>query len=174
MRTTLYAGDRVLACDGVAPPAEALVVRDGRVAAVGARAAIARLAGAGAEQVDVRGATILPGLVDTHPHALDFGAFGESPVDIADARSHDDIVARAATPPPGEWTMTTPVGEPHYFIRANRRFPGLSRRCQVRSAPPLRIEAPAAHRALRRHEGGGRRSMRRAGGRLARGRIARS
>src|SRR5438094_536718 len=82
-------------------------------AAVGPRDAMPRLVGATAEIVDVRGATVMPGLVDTHPHVLHFGAFAEPLVDIADARSHDDIVARirarAATTPPGEWIMTTPV-----------------------------------------------------------------
>jgi predicted amidohydrolase YtcJ len=125
MTATVYVGGRVLVCDDTTPPAEALVVRDGRVAGAGARDAMVRLAGAGAERVDVRGATILPGLVDTHPHVLHFGAFAEPLVDIADARSHDDIVkrirARAATTPPGEWIMTTPVGEPHYFVRRSWR-----------------------------------------------------
>ena len=43
--------------------------------------------------VDVRGATILPGLVDTHPHVLHFGVFAHPLVDLSDARSHDDIVS---------------------------------------------------------------------------------
>src|SRR5262245_31278292 len=121
MAAILYCGGRVLPCDGVTPAAEALLVRDGRIAAVGPREAMTRLGGADAEHVDVRGATVLPGFVDTHPHVLHFGAFAEPLVDVADAGSHDDIVerirARAATTPPGEWIMTTPVGEPHYFIR---------------------------------------------------------
>jgi predicted amidohydrolase YtcJ len=75
MATTLYTGGRVLPCDGVTPADEALVVRDGRIAGVGAREAMARLAGPGAERVDLRGATLLPGFVDTHPHLLHFGAF---------------------------------------------------------------------------------------------------
>jgi predicted amidohydrolase YtcJ len=125
MVTTVYAGGRVLACDGVTPAAQAIVVRDRRVAALGSRDAMLRLAGAGAELVDVPGATVMPGLVDTHPHVLHFGAFAEPLVDIADARSHEDIIARirarAATTPPGEWIMTTPVGEPHYFVRRSWR-----------------------------------------------------
>ena len=121
----MYAGGRVLVCDGTTAAADAVVLRDGRVAGVGPRAAMGRLAGADAESVDVRGATILPGLVDTHPHVLHFGAFAEPLVDVTEARSHADIVerirARAATTPPGEWIMTTPVGEPHYFVRRSWR-----------------------------------------------------
>jgi predicted amidohydrolase YtcJ len=86
----------------------------------------------------VHGATILPGLVDTHPHLLHFGAFAEPLVDIADARSHDDIVTRirvrAATTPPGEWIMTAPVGEPHYFIR--RSWRDLAEGCLRAGGPP--------------------------------------
>ena len=123
--TVLYTGGRVLACDDATPPGEALVERDGRVLGIGSAADMAGLAGASAERVDLRGATVLPGLIDTHPHLLHFGAFTEPLVDVADARSHGDIVARvrarAATTPPGDWIMTTPVGEPHYFIRRSWR-----------------------------------------------------
>src|SRR5207253_8600112 len=110
---TLYTGGRVLVLDGATPPAAALVVRDGRVAGIGDEDAMVRLAGKAARRVSVRGATIMPGLIDTHPHLLHFGAFAEPLVDLADARDHDDIVARiaarAARTPPGEWIMTTPV-----------------------------------------------------------------
>ena len=125
MPNTVYVGGRVLVGDGATTPANAVVLREGRVAAVGTRDAMVRIAGRSAEQVDVHGATILPGLVDTHPHLMHFGTFAEPLVDIADARSHDDIVelirARAADTPAGEWIMTTPVGEPHYFLRRSWR-----------------------------------------------------
>src|SRR5262249_40917539 len=115
---------RVHAFDGT-PPGDAIAIRDGRVAGTGSRAAMLRLAGPGAELVDVGGATMLPGLVDTHPHLMHFGAFAEPLVDVADARSHAAVVARtrarAPETPPGEWIMTTPVGEPHYSLRRSWR-----------------------------------------------------
>src|SRR5580658_2159416 len=123
MPNTVYVGGRVLVGDGATTPANAVVLREGRVAAVGTRDAMVRIAGRGAEQVDVHGATILPGLVDTHPHLMHFGTFAEPLVDIADARSHDDIVeiirARAADTPAGEWIMTTP----RPTIRSVRAYP---------------------------------------------------
>ncbi len=123
--TTLYAGGRVLVLDGVTPAAEAVVVRDGRIAGVGTETEMRRLAGAAAEHVDVRGATVMPGLIDTHPHLMHFGAFAYPLVDLANARSHAEIIdrirTRATTTPAGEWIMTTPVGEPHYFIRRSYR-----------------------------------------------------
>jgi hypothetical protein len=55
------------------------------------------------------------------PHAL--RAFTRPLADLADATSHADIVARIAARAAvgGEWVMTTPVGEPHYFLRRSYR-----------------------------------------------------
>ena len=131
--TILLVGGRVHLMDGAMPPSQALAIRDGRVLATGTEAAMRELAGPGARTIDVAGATVMPGLVDTHPHVLHFAARLRSVVDITDARDHADIVARiqakAARTPAGEWIQTTPVGEPHFFIRrsyrdlADRRLP---------------------------------------------------
>jgi len=122
--TTLFVGGRVRVLDGT-PAQQALVIRDGRVVASGPERDMRRLAGASARTIDVDGATVMPGLVDTHPHVLHFSARLRAAVDLGDARDHDDIVARIAAKaertPPGEWIITTPVGEPHFFIRRSYR-----------------------------------------------------
>ena len=122
---TLFVNGRIRTLCDNAEPVDALVVRDGRVVAGGDGTTMRRLAGANAEIVDLRGATLLPGLIDTHPHLMHFGVFAYPLVDVADAASHDDIIARiaarAASKPAGEWIMTTPVGEPHYFHRRSYR-----------------------------------------------------
>jgi len=130
---------------------EALLLVDGRVAAAGARRDLAAQAGAGTRDLDLRGATAMPGLVDTHPHLLHFAMRRGSFVDLTDARNHAEIVARiaarAAEVPKGEWIYCTPVGEPWYFIRrswrdlAERRLP--DRTVLDRAAPdhPVMIQA---------------------------------
>jgi predicted amidohydrolase YtcJ len=83
------------------------------------------LAGNGAARVDLGGATVMPGLIDTHPHVLHFGGLTHHLVEISDATSHADIVERvrteAAKTVAGTWIQCTPVGEPHYFIRRSWR-----------------------------------------------------
>jgi predicted amidohydrolase YtcJ len=122
---TIYGNGRILTMETGEPVHEAIGVRDGRVVAVGAAGDVRRAVGAGARVVDLRGASLMPGIVDTHPHVIHFGVIEGACVDIKDAVSHDDIVARiaarAATTPKGEWIMTTPVGEPHYFLRRGWR-----------------------------------------------------
>jgi len=123
--TLLLHGGTVRACDGRTPGAEALVIRNGHVAGLGSTDDMRALAGSGATRIDLRGGTVMPGFVDTHPHLFHFGALAAPLVDLADARDFDDIVARirakAAETPQGAWVMTTPVGEPHYFLRRSWR-----------------------------------------------------
>ncbi|MBI3769084.1 MAG: amidohydrolase family protein [Deltaproteobacteria bacterium] len=123
--TTIFLNRRVRTFRDDGAAVDALVVCDGRVVASGDAPAMRSLAGAAAEVVELRGAALLPGLIDTHPHLMHFGVLAFPLVDLADAMSHDDIVARiatrAASTPAGEWIMTTPVGEPHYFLRRSYR-----------------------------------------------------
>lgn len=119
-----YTGGAVL-LNGGDETAEAVLVRDGRVAAVGSTDDVLQAAGPRAERQDLDGATVIPGLVDTHPHLLHFAAFRAPLVDISNARNHDEVIdairRKAEHTPKGEWIMTTPVGEPHYFHRRSYR-----------------------------------------------------
>ncbi len=120
-RSLLIQNARVYLFDDADSATDAILIEAGRVAAVGGGQALRLRAGAPIETWDARGATILPGLIDTHPHLLHFAARYARLVDITTAVAHDDIVRRIAVQakrtPAGEWIMTTPVGEPHYFIR---------------------------------------------------------
>ena len=111
-QTLLVQGGPILVLDGRTPPQEAIVLRNGRVAAVGTAEAMRIVAGPGAEHLDVRGCTVMPGLVDTHPHLLHFGIISYPLVDLADAKNHGDIVERirkkAAEKEPGKWIFATP------------------------------------------------------------------
>ena len=149
--TEVYVGGRVLVLDGETPAQEALAVRGGRVLGTGPREDMLALAGSRARLVDVAGATVMPGLVDTHPHLLHFAARANAVLDITDAVDHDDIVGRirrrAEMTRPGEWIVTTPVGEPHYFIRrswrdlAERRLPDRWTLDRATTDHPVFIEA---------------------------------
>jgi hypothetical protein len=122
---TLYRNGTVHALDGIRPAAPALLVAQGRVSAVGNETDLRQLAGGPCETVDLRGASVLPGLIDTHPHVLHFGGLTHGLVDLENAVSHADIVERirerARRTKPGAWIVATPVGEPHYFLRRSWR-----------------------------------------------------
>ena len=80
------------------PYAEAVSVRDGKIVAVGSRAEVVASVGADAEVTDLGGQTLLPGLIDSHVHAV-FGGIGllsaDAQSDIADMDALEAFVAEA-------------------------------------------------------------------------------
>ena len=88
--------------------AEAIAVRDGRIAAVGSDREILAQRGPATRVIDLEGRTVLPGLADSHVHALSAGLseFREKlpPLDSF-AAVQDYIRRRARVTPKGEWIV---------------------------------------------------------------------
>ncbi|HEX9107644.1 MAG TPA: amidohydrolase family protein, partial [Longimicrobiales bacterium] len=90
--TRLVLADRVHALRGDVPAhADALLVRDGRVLAVGPADELVP-ASSGAALLDLRGCTITPGLTDAHIHLLEW-AMSRRAVDLAACRSPEECAA---------------------------------------------------------------------------------
>ena len=100
---------RVLTVDAKFSVAEALAVRDGRFAAVGANEAIRRLVGPSTTVIEGRGRTVVPGIIDTHVHSLEV-ATAEATQPFRNLRSVADIQAwlkeETARRPAGTWLWT--------------------------------------------------------------------
>ncbi len=90
---TLLTNARIASGDPSEPDlVEAMVIRDGRVLALG-RAAALRQAHPGAREIDAGGRTVLPGLIDAHAHLMNLG-HALLNADLAGADSKAEIVAR--------------------------------------------------------------------------------
>jgi predicted amidohydrolase YtcJ len=100
----LLVNGRIHTLDAADTVADALVIRDGRIAFVG-RAADVNPA-PGEETLDLGGRTVLPGLVDAHGHLMHL-ARGRLSFDARGLGSEAEIARRigkrAATRPRGEW-----------------------------------------------------------------------
>lgn len=99
--------DRIAPVD---PAADAIAVRDGVIVAIGRASDVRDALSGDAEEVDLGGGHILPGINDAHAHVASWGAWlpqfsvdlGATAVgSIAEVR--DRIAARAAQLPPGSW-----------------------------------------------------------------------
>jgi predicted amidohydrolase YtcJ len=92
--------------------AEAVAVKDGRIAAVGTNAEILRMKSADTTLVDLRGKMVLPGLIDSHVHSTGASMY-EFDHPIPDMESIADVLAyvraRAAVLAPGEWITLSQV-----------------------------------------------------------------
>ena len=64
----LFVNGLVWTGDAARPEAEAVLVRDGRIAAVGGAEAVEEQAGDGARVIDLGGRMLLPGFIETHSH----------------------------------------------------------------------------------------------------------
>lgn len=90
------------------PDAEALVVAHGVVVFAGPLAEAERYHGPETQRVDLQGATVIPGLVDSHTHVGELG-MNLGLVDLTMAQTEEEavqrIVDRAAETPAGDWIV---------------------------------------------------------------------
>jgi predicted amidohydrolase YtcJ len=143
-------GGRILTLDRGSTVAQALAVAGDRVLAVGRDADVLALAPAGTRRIDLRGRTVVPGLIDAHAH-LDREGLKQVYPSLAGATSIDDVLQRiealAAATEPGEWILTMPLGEPPEYLDVpnnlrERRFPTRWELDRVSPRHPVYIRAP--------------------------------
>jgi predicted amidohydrolase YtcJ len=122
---------RILTLDPRRPLVSALAVAGGRVTATGGPREVAGGRGRGARVIDLRGAAVIPGLVDAHAH-LDREGLKLIHPSLARCRSIADIQRlirrQAAGRRPGDWIVTMPIGAPPFYqgvpdCLAERRWP---------------------------------------------------
>lgn len=89
---TLYHSGRILTMVDRDDAPEAVLVCDGRIAAVGPLEEVRAQASAGAGAVDLAGRTLMPSFIDSHGHLLQHGMLAAL-VDLENARSIEEIVA---------------------------------------------------------------------------------
>ena len=101
-------GGTVHTIDASMSSAQAVAIRDGRIAAVGSVRSVTEKVGPGARVIDLEGRCVVPGFIDAHNH---FGVTVFSPVSvdckIPPGDSRDAVLAKieaaAANAVPGQW-----------------------------------------------------------------------
>jgi predicted amidohydrolase YtcJ len=97
-------GARIYTVNAAQPTASAIAVKDGRILAVGDR--LDPHIGPATKVMEANGATIIPGLIDSHVHLAGLGQ-GLEMLDLREANSIEEVLAMvreaAAKAKPGEW-----------------------------------------------------------------------
>jgi predicted amidohydrolase YtcJ len=90
------------------PDAEAVVTQGGEILFVGSTREAMEYRGESSRVIDLAGATVIPGLVDSHTHVYGLGALLDQ-VNLVDVATEEEAVAlvveRAKTIPKGEWII---------------------------------------------------------------------
>ena len=116
---------KVATLDDAKPYATAFAVRDGKFVAVGDDAGVSALRGEGTRLIDALGRTVIPGLNDSHAHAIRGGRFynlelrwdGVESLERALAMVHE----QAGRTPEGQWVRIIGGWSPFQFTE--RRMP---------------------------------------------------
>ena len=91
---------RVYTVDVNRSTADAIAIRGDRIARVGTSADVLALRGSSTRVIDVRGATIVPGLQDAHGHFTGLGASMQS-IDLRGTTTYEQVVSALLDGAPG-------------------------------------------------------------------------
>jgi predicted amidohydrolase YtcJ len=122
--TTVLLHGKILTVDRKFSTVEAVAIRDGRIIATGESADLRKLAGAQARLIDLQGRTVIPGLIDSHMHAIRAALSFSTEVNWIGARSLAEALDRireaSHSMPPGAWLIVAGGWNVQQF-RENRR-----------------------------------------------------
>jgi hypothetical protein len=123
---TVVTNGKILTVDANFGVVEALAITDGRVVARGTSAEMPRYAGPHTKVIDVKGATVIPGLIDNHFHFTRAVESWHQQTRFEGVNSRREalriLAAKAASLKPGDWIMVQGGWTPRQFADAPGGF----------------------------------------------------
>ena len=120
----LLINGKIVTLDAASRVEEALAIEGDHIAATGTTDELRKLAGPSTQIIDLGGRTVIPGLIDSHIHAIRAGFRFASEVNWEGAASTDEALARlrsaAARDKPEAWLVVAGGWTPRQFFE-NRR-----------------------------------------------------
>jgi predicted amidohydrolase YtcJ len=134
--TAVLFNGKISTLDSKNTVAEALAIRDGKVLAIGTNDEVKKAAGSGAQQVDLKGRTVVPGLIDGTLHGVRNGAdcfLNDVRLDQVFNRENalSAYSTKARTVSAGTWLFTWSGWNPNQLDR-----PGMLTRAELDGALP--------------------------------------
>jgi hypothetical protein len=121
---TVLVNGRIATLDAKATVAEALAIRGGRIVAVGNFARVKPLIAKSTRVIDLHGRTVIPGLIDSHMHAIRAALSFSTEVNWIGTKSIADALARlreaAKARKPGDWLIVAGGWTPEQFAEKRR------------------------------------------------------
>jgi predicted amidohydrolase YtcJ len=105
---------------------QALAVKNERILAVGTNDAVKKLKGPGTQTIDLKGRTVIPGLIDNHAHYMRAAEYWHREVRLDGVTSHkralEMIGEKAKASQPGEWVVVLGGWSEEQFTDEPRGF----------------------------------------------------
>ena len=133
---------KIATLDTAGTMAQAIAVRDGRIVAVGSAAQMGPFTSPGTRTVDAGGRTVVPGLIDSHMHAVRAALSYSTEVNWIGAGTIAEAMARirtaAANARPGGWLIVAGGWTEQQF--AERRRPTLAELQEAAPNNPVYVQ----------------------------------
>jgi len=121
---TILVNGKIVTVDTQSSIREAMAIRDGRIVSLGSSADMRKLGGPQSRVIDLQGRTVIPGLIDSHLHAIRAAQTFATEVNWIGAPSLADALARVTdaskTMRPGAWLIVAGGWNVQQF-KENRR-----------------------------------------------------
>ena len=155
---TILINGKIVTVDSQSSIREGLAVREGRIVALGTSAEMRALAGPRSRVIDLQGRTVIPGLIDSHLHAIRAALSFSTEVNWIGVPSLEEALGRvkdaARTMKPGSWLIVAGGWNVQQF-KENRR-PTQTELLAVAPENPVYVQlgygwsmlTPAAYKAL--------------------------
>jgi predicted amidohydrolase YtcJ len=138
----LLVNGKIVTLDAASSVKEALAIEGGHITAAGSTDELRKLAGPATKVIDLGGRTVIPGLIDSHIHAIRAGFRYATEVNWEGAASLDEALERlrsaAARERPDQWSIVAGGWTPRQFDE-NRR-PTEAEIASVSSGHPVYLQ----------------------------------
>ena len=146
---TIVVNGKIVTVDDRFTITQALAIKNQRVVATGSNADIRKLADGNTKVIDVKGRTVIPGLIDNHSHWIRAAEHDELRFDGVTARKRAlaMLAERVRTAKPGEWVSVLGGWSEEQFTDEPRGFP-LAELDKLAPNTPLAVQSIYNHTYL--------------------------
>ena len=121
---TILVNGKILTVDARFSTREALAIRDGKITVVGSYSEVRKQVGPQTRVIDLQGRTVIPGLIDSHIHAIRAGQTFTTEVNWVSATSLAEALNRiheaSLAKKPGSWLIVAGGWHPEQFKEKRR------------------------------------------------------
>ncbi len=121
---TILVNGKILTVDSHFSTCEAIAIRDGKISAVGGNSEVRKQAGPRTRSIDLQGRTVIPGLIDSHIHAIRAGQTFTTEVNWVGATSLAEAMKRireaSRAKKPQAWLIVAGGWHPEQFEERRR------------------------------------------------------
>ena len=146
---TILVNGKIITVDDRYTIAQALAIKNQRIVATGSSADVRKLAGSSTKVIDLKGRTVIPGLIDNHSHWIRAAEHDELRFDGVTSRAQalQSLAARVRMAKPGEWVTVFGGWSEEQFTDDPRGFP-LAELDTIAPDTPLAVQSIYNHTYL--------------------------